>query len=305
MLRTVISRLVVSALVLLAVSIVAFGLLRVSGDLAVEYAGENASAAELARVRVELGLDRPIQKQYADWAGAALQGDFGRSLYTDEPVGRMLIDGLSVTGRLAVFSMMVALALSLPLGMLAAHAPGSLVDRLVFGLITIGQGIPSFLLAIVLSSFFAVWLGWLPASGSGTLAHFILPTATMAFAIAPALLRVVRTSTIDVLSSEYIETARGKKLGAGRLLAVHALPNACLPIIGLVSVQFGQLLAGSVVVEQVFALDGVGRLALSSIERLDFRVVQAIVLCLAGVYIVLTLLADIAVILIDPRLRRP
>lgn len=305
MLRTALNRLGVSLLVMLAVSIIAFGLLRLSGDLAVEYAGENASASELARVRAELGLDRTLQAQYADWAGAALRGDFGRSLYTNEPVGRMLIDGLAVTGRLAILSMMLALIFSLPLGMMAARSPGSLIDRLVFGVIAIGQGIPSFLLAIILLSLFAVRLGWLPASGSETLAHYALPTVTMAFAIAPALMRVVRTSTIDVLSSEYIETARGKQIGAARLLAVHALPNACLPMIGLVSVQFGQLLAGSVVVEQVFALDGVGRLALSSIERLDFRVVQAIVLCLGAVYVVLTLIADIAVMLIDPRLRRP
>lgn len=305
MLRPVLNRLGVSGLVLLAVSVIAFGLLRLSGDLAVEYAGENASAAEVARVRVELGLDRSLSRQYADWAAAALTGDFGTSIYTNEPVGRMLLDAFAVTGKLAVFSMMTALALCLPLGMLAARRPGSAIDRLVFVLITIGQGIPSFLLAIALAALFAVRLGWVPVSGSQSLSHFVLPTVTMSFAIGPALLRIVRTSMIDVLSSEYMETARGKQLAAMRLLAVHALPNASLPIIGLISVQFGQLLAGSVVVEQVFALDGVGRLALSSIERLDFRVVQAIVLSLAAVYIVLTLLADIAVILVDPRLRRP
>lgn len=304
MLKPVLNRIGVSVLVLVAVSTMAFGLLRLSGDLAAEFAGENASAADLARVRAELGLDRPMYEQYAAWATDALTGDFGTSLYTNEPVSRILRDGFAVTGTLATFSMATALIFSLPLGMLAARRPRSAIDRVVIGLIAVGQGAPSFLVAIVLVALFAVRWGWLPASGSQSLSHYILPTMTMALAVAPALLRVVRTSALEVLSAEYMETARGKQLGAFRLLAVHALPNASLPIIGLVSVQFGQLLAGSVVVEQVFALDGIGRLALTSIERLDFRVVQAIVLSLAAVYIVLTLLADIAVILIDPRLRR-
>lgn len=304
MAKALLTRIGISLLVLLVVSIIAFALLRLSGDLALEYAGENATVEQIERVRVQLGLDRPLPVQYADWMGALLGGDLGRSIFTQQPVVSMILQGLSVTGLLAVLSLLLALLIGLPLGMLAAHRRGSAVDLLALALIAIGQGVPSFWLALSLAAFFGVQLGWLPVSGSDTWAHFVLPVITLSIAIMPALLRVVRTAMLETLSAGFIETARAKGLSTWRVLSVHALPNASLPIVALVSVQFGQLLAGSVVVEYVFSLEGVGRLALISIERMDFPVVQAIVLCLACIYVTLTLLSDVIGAMIDPRLRR-
>ena len=301
--RFLLGRLVSSALVILAVSVAAFGLLRFSGDLALEYAGENASAEEIARVSEELGLDRALPVQYGVWAASALRGDLGKSIYTGEPVAELLRAPFALTGTIAAWSLLFALLVSVPLGSLSALRRGTTLDVVALALVTLGQAIPSFLLAIVLAAIFGVWLGWLPVSGSQSARHLVLPIASMSLAIVPALLRMVRTSMLEVLRSDYVEMARAKGLGTARVLAVHALPNVSLPLIALASVQFGQLLAGSVVIEHVFALDGVGRLALASIERIDFPVVQGVVLVLGCVYVILTILADLFGMIIDPRLR--
>ena len=301
--RFLLGRLVSSALVILAVSVAAFGLLRFSGDLALEYAGENASAEEIARVSEELGLDRALPVQYGVWAASALRGDLGKSIYTGEPVAELLRAPFALTGTIAAWSLLFALLVSVPLGSLSALRRGTTLDVVALALVTLGQAIPSFLLAIVLAAIFGVWLGWLPVSGSQSARHLVLPIASMSLAIVPALLRMVRTSMLEVLRSDYVEMARAKGLGTARVLAVHALPNVGLPLIALASVQFGQLLAGSVVIEHVFALDGVGRLALASIERIDFPVVQGVVLVLGCVYVILTILADLFGMIIDPRLR--
>jgi ABC-type dipeptide/oligopeptide/nickel transport system permease component len=304
MLNFFFNRLLSSVLVIIAVSIAAFVLLRLSGDLATEYAGENASAAETARVRIELGLDRPLMLQYAAWAASTVQGDLGRSIYTGESVAVLLQQPFALTGLIAAWSLMIALMIGVPLGTLAAWRRNTIVDSLILGLISIGQAVPGFLLAIALATIFGVGLGWLPVSGSESARHLVLPIIAMALAILPALLRMARASMIEVLEADYLEMARAKGLSMVRVLTVHALPNASAPMIALSSVQFGQLLAGSVVIEQVLAIDGVGRLALQSIERVDFPVVQGIVLVLGCIYVVLTLLADLLGMLIDPRLRQ-
>jgi len=304
MLGFLVNRLLSSVLVIVAVSIAAFALLRLSGDLASEYAGENASAAEMARVRIELGLDQPLIMQYVAWAGSTLKGDLGKSIYTGEPVAAVLQEPFALTGLIAAWSLMIAIMIGVPLGTLAAWRRNTIADSLILGLISIGQAVPGFLLAIALAALFGVGLGWLPVSGSESARHLVLPITAMALAILPALLRMARASMIEVLEADYLELARAKGLSLARVLTVHALPNASAPLIALSSVQFGQLLAGSVVIEQVFAIDGVGRLALQSIERVDFPVVQGIVLVLGCTYIVLTLLADLLGMLIDPRLRR-
>ncbi len=304
MARFLLIRLVSSLLVLLAVSVAAFALLRLSGDLASEYAGENASAAETARVRLELGLDKPLAMQYLNWASATVKGDLGASLYTGEPVTGLLVSAVVVTGIVALWSLLIALCIAVPLGTLAAWHRGTTVDIVILALVSIGQAVPGFLLAIALAAVFGVGLGWLPVSGSQTARHLVLPIAAMSLAIVPALLRLTRASMIEVLGADYLDMARTKGIHPARVLVVHALPNASAPLVALSSVQFGQLLAGSVVIEQVFAIDGVGRLALQAIERLDFPVVQGSVLVLSCACVLLTLFADIVGMLIDPRVGR-
>ena len=303
MYRFLVSRVATGLLVTVAVSVLAFSILRLSGDLALEFAGENATFAEIEQIRDKLGLDRALHLQYLDWAQELLTGDLGNSLFTQEPVTHLLLSHLAVTARLAGLALLFALCVSIPLGVASAYGTSSWVRWLETMLVTLGQAVPGFLLALILAAFFGIYLGWLPVAGTESLQHFVLPTIALGFAVIPALTRVTKTGISEVLTMQYIQVARAKGLGARQTLITHALPNAILPIISLASVQLGQLLTGSVVIETVFALDGIGRLALLSIERVDFPVVQAIVVCLAAIYIVLTLVADLLNMLIDPRLR--
>jgi peptide/nickel transport system permease protein len=227
----------------------------------------------------------------------------GNSLFTQEPVSHLIASRLSVTAKLAGSALLFALIVSIPLGVASAYRRNSWVNWLETAVTTLGQAVPSFWLALMLSAFFGIYLGWLPVAGTESLQHFILPSITLGIAVIPVLTRITKTGIAEVLQTKYIKTARAKGLSTGQILIVHALPNAILPIISLTSVQLGQLLAGSVVIETVFAMDGIGRLALLSIERVDFPVVQAIVVCLVGIYVLLTFLADILNMLIDPRLR--
>ncbi|MBM3549141.1 MAG: ABC transporter permease [Alphaproteobacteria bacterium] len=303
MLRAVMSRLVVAVLVAVTVSVVGFSLLRLSGDLAAELAGEAATPAEIESMRVKHGLDRPLPLQFLDWTRALAKGDLGRSLFSNEPVAEMILQRLPVTLQLAVYALIVSIVLGIPLGMLAAMHPRSWIDRLSLVTAVLGQAVPSFWLALILIVVFGVMLRWTPISGSDTWAHFILPTATLAASALPGLMRLTRSGMLEALSTDYIRTARAKGLGERTLMAVHALPNALLPVLALAAVQLGTLLGGSVIVESVFALDGIGLLAYRSILRGDFPVVQSILIFVALVYTLLTLIADLANAFIDPRIR--
>lgn len=303
MLHFLLHRLAVSALVAISVSIIAFGLLRLSGDLAREIAGETATTEQVAAVRAAHGLDRPLPIQYLDWAGRALRGDLGASLFSGEPVMRLITARLPVTAQLAFYSIVLALALAIPLGVLAATRPNSWVDRASLTLAVFGQAIPNFWFGLLLMLVFGVMLRWTPISGSDTTAHFILPSLTLGLSAMPAIMRMTRSGMIEALEADFVRTARAKGLLPRAVLFKHALRNAILPVVSLAAVQLGALLGGSVVVESVFALNGVGYLAYQSILRLDYPVVQAIVLMVAVVYIALTLLADLTNARLDPRIR--
>jgi peptide/nickel transport system permease protein len=303
MIRFLLRRLALSVLVALSVSIVAFALLRMSGDLAQELAGERATAEQVEAVRVANGLDRPLPVQYLDWAGRALRGDLGVSLFSGEPAAALIASRLPVTATLALSSMALALALAVPLGVIAATRPNSWVDRSSLVLAVFGQAIPNFWFGLILMLVFGVYLRWTPISGSDTLAHFVLPSATLGLSAMPAIMRMTRSGMIDALDADFVRTARAKGLLMPAVLVRHALRNAVLPVVSITAVQLGALLGGSVVVESVFALNGIGQLAYQSIQRLDFPVVQAIVLMVSFIYIVLTFLADLANARLDPRIR--
>jgi peptide/nickel transport system permease protein len=303
MLRFFLRRLLIALLVAVTVSIVGFSLLRLSGDLATVLAGENAKPDEIARVAHAYGLDQPYYKQYLDWAGNALRGDLGRSLFTNQPVAELILDRIGVTALLAVLSLAFALIISVPLGVIAAVRANSWVDRSALTLAVFGQAIPNFWFGLILIFFFGVMLRWFPISGSTTWAHFIMPTLTLGVATMPAFMRLTRTGMIDVMSSDFVRTAWAKGLNPLSVLFKHALRNAILPVVSLSAVSLGFLLGGSVIVESVFALNGVGLLAFQSITRIDFPVVQSILVFLSFCYIFLTLISDLINAKLDPRIR--
>jgi peptide/nickel transport system permease protein len=296
-------RLYISILVAITVSVIAFSLLRLSGDLAAELAGEDASEEEIALIAKQYGLDRPLYIQYFSWAGNALTGDLGRSLFTNEPVTEMIFERIGVTVRLAFYSIALGLILAIPLGVLAAVNPNTWIDRMSLGLAVFGQAIPNFFFALLLILVFGVQLRWLPISGNDSFANFIMPTLTLGIGVMPQFMRLTRTGMLDVLDSDFIRTARAKGLSPMKVLFKHALRNAILPIVSLMAVVLGFLLGGTVIIESIFALNGVGFLAFESIMRQDFPVVQSIVFILSLSYIVLTLCSDLINAQLDPRIR--
>jgi peptide/nickel transport system permease protein len=301
--RFALRRLALAALVALLVSAASFALIFVAGDPAVVLAGQSGRAQDAEYLRTLYGLDRPWVVQYAEWTWRALRGDFGRSLYFNLPVGAILWERVPVTLTLGCTALLFGLALALPLGIAAAMRPDSWLDRGALFLAVVGQAIPGFWLGLILIIVFGMWLGWVPISGTEEWRGYILPTIVLGYYVMPSLMRILRTGMIEVLGTDYIRAARAKGLLAPRVILVHALRNAALPLVSLAAVQFGVLLSGSIVIESVFALNGVGRLAWESILRSDLPVVQAIVLVFSLSYVLLTLAADLVNAWLDPRLR--
>jgi len=254
-------------------------------------------------VRKAYGLDRPVLVQFGDWAVRAAHGDFGNSYFFKEKVSTLIADRLPITGTLGLVGIAIALAVALPLGILAAVYQNTIVDRLVTSIALVGQAMPTFWFGLILMIVFGLKLGWLPVSGTGTWQHYVMPGIVLAFTAIPALMRLTRTGMIEVLASDYIRTARAKGLRARAVVLRHALRNAAIPIVSIAAVQLGFMLGGSIVIETVFALHGVGFLAWESISKNDFPVVQAVVLVLASIYVMLTLFADLLNAFLDPRLR--
>jgi peptide/nickel transport system permease protein len=303
MVRFLLRRLILACLVALTVLSVSFTLTRLAGDLATAIAGPNSTAEDVAAVRKSYGLDRPVLVQFADWAARAAHGDLGNSYFFREKVATLIADRLWITGTLGLVGITLALAVALPLGILAAVRQNTWVDRLATSIALIGQAMPTFWFGLILMIVFGLKLGWLPVSGTGSWQHFVMPGIVLAFTGIPALMRLTRTGMIEVLASDYVRTARAKGLRAHAVVLRHALRNAAIPVVSIAAVQLGFMLGGSIVIETVFALHGVGYLAWESISKNDFPVVQAVVLVLASIYVLLTLVADILNAFLDPRLR--
>lgn len=299
----ILKRLALAILVGLTVSIIAFLLLRLSGDPALAIAGEGARQADIDLIRHTYGFDRPLPIQYLDWLGKILHGDFGNSIYFKTPAGPLIFEKLQTTLILGVAALAVALSISIPLGVLAAIYKNSWIDRLCLAIAVVGQALPNFFFALLLIMLFSISLRILPVSGSGTWQHFVMPAIALGYYVAPAFMRLIRAGMIEVLEADYIRTARAKGLSTGSVIFKHALRNAVVPVVALTAVQLGFLLGGSVVVETIFALDGLGYLAYQSITYKDFPVMQLIVLLLSVIYVVLTLASDIANAWLDPRIR--
>ena len=303
MLFYILKRLGLALLVALTVSFLAYMLVFLSGDPALALAGEGARQADIEMVRKAYGLDRPIAIQYADWLGKLVRGNLGMSVYFKTEVGPLVLDKLGTTLWLGLAALGVALVISVPLGVLAAIYKNSWIDRLCLGVAVLGQALPNFFFALLLMMLFSITWRLLPVSGSGTWQHFVMPARALGYYAAPAFMRLIRAGMIEVLGADYIRTARAKGLPPATVVFKHALRNAIVPVVALAAVQLGFLLGGSVVIETIFALDGLGYLAYQSITYKDFPVMQIIVLMLSVIYVLLTLAADVANAWLDPRIR--
>ncbi|SFA73690.1 peptide/nickel transport system permease protein [Rhizobium sp. NFR07] len=303
MLRYLMQRIGLALLVCVAVSLLAFTLLNASGDVAIAMAGEEATAAQIDAMREQMGLNRPLMVRYGEWLGNAIQGDFGNSLFFRQPVGELIADRLPKTLTLAFMSLAVMLLLSVPLGVVAALKPNSIIDRAALLIAVLGQAMPNFWFALVLIVIFSLTLGVMPPSGSATLKHYVLPAVALGYYSTPPMMRLIRQGMIEALSSDYIRTAKAKGIGTTKIIFKHALRNAVIPVVSLSAVQFGNMLGGSVVIEAVFGIHGLGFMAWESISRMDLPVVQAVLLIVAVFYIVIVLLADFINAWLDPRIR--
>ena len=290
-------------LVALTVSVICFLLVNLSTDIATAVAGEGARAEDIEFIRKQYGFDRPLIVQYLDWLSRAITGDFGDSLYFRSPAADVVWSRLPTTLILGALALSFALILSIPLGVVAALKPNSWLDRLTLTIAVIGQAMPSFWFALLLIMLFGLTLRWLPISGSETWAHFVMPAVALGYYATPGIMRLTRAGMLEVLASDYIRTARAKGLRAPSVLFKHALRNAAIPVVALAAVQLGFMLGGSVVIETIFALHGLGYLAWESILHNDFPVVQAIVLLISLIYILLTFIADMLNAWLDPRIR--
>ena len=303
MIPFILRRSLLAFLVVLTVMCLAFVLTRLSGDLAISIAGPGSTQADVEVIRKAYGLDRPVLVQFFDWTRLALTGDFGSSFFFKDKVSTLIAQRMPITLTLGLTGLVLALLVSLPLGILAALNENTWIDRLAMLLAMFGQAMPSFWLGLILMIVLGLQLGWLPISGTGSWEHYVMPGIVLAFTAIPALTRLMRSGMIEALASDYIRTARAKGLTRRSIIFKHALRNAAIPVVSIAAVQLGFMLGGSIVIETVFALHGVGYLAWESISKNDFPVVQAVVLVLASLYIALTLIADILNALLDPRLR--
>lgn len=299
----VLKRLCVTFLVIAVTSVVAFLLVHLSGDPAAAMAGEGASAIDIAAVRKTFGFDRPLIIQYFDWIGRVLQGEFGRSYYLRMDVADILAEHMPVTAKLGILALSFALLLSIPLGVLAALNPNTLIDRFALWLAVAGQALPSFVFALGLMYLFGVYLRWLPISGGTSWLHFVMPSVALGYYATPAIMRLTRSGMMDVLQSDHVRTARAYGLAPWRVVVRHGLRHAIIPVVSLAAVQLGFMLGGSIVIETIFSLKGLGYLAWESIQRADIEVIQAILLVIATAYAVLTLVADLLNAALDPRIR--
>ncbi len=301
--RFILRRVILGVLVCITVLVISFALTRVAGDPALAVAGPQATAQDVAAIRTAYGLDRPLPEQFLAWVGAVARGDLGRSYLFREPVANLIRARLPVTLTLGLVGLGFALLIALPLGVVAALNEGTVVDRLVMLVALLGQAMPSFWLALLLIIGLGLRLQWLPISGLDDWTGYILPGLVLAFSAIPALMRLTRSGMIDALRSDYIRTARAKGLSRASIVLKHAARNAAMPVVAVTAVQLGFMLGGSIVIESVFNLPGLGFLAWESISKNDFPVVQAVVLLLAVIYIGLALFADLLNAALDPRLR--
>ena len=311
-LRYTVKRLLATIPVMGLVALFVFSLLYISpGDPAAVIAGDIATEDDIARIRAKLGLDQPYLVRFGHWLLALAQGDLGTSIFTNLPVSTLIAQRIEPTLALTVCTLIVAVGLAVPLGVLAAARAGGWIDRLVMALSVLGFSVPVFVIAYGLIFLFAVWLDWLPVQGYRSLSegfvpfirHMILPSVALGIVYMALIARITRATMLDVLAQDYVRTANAKGLAPGTVLIRHALKNAAVPIVTVIGIGVALLIGGVVVTESVFAIPGLGRLTVDAILRRDYPVIQGIILVFSGAYVVVNLVVDMLYTVLDPRIR--
>jgi peptide/nickel transport system permease protein len=276
------------------------------GDPARAMLGQRGDPELIAQIRQEYALDQPLWVQYATWMGRLLQGNLGRSYHQQRPVSEVIAERFPATFKLAVAATLIAVAAGLTMGIAAALKPGSALDHLLMGAAVVGISTPVFWLGLMLSLFFAVWLGWLPVSGygDGALANLVLPALTLGALHTGTIARMTRSSVLEVIRQDYVQAARAKGLGEATVIGKHALKNALIPVVTVVGIGLADLLVGAPLTETVFAWPGLGRMLVAAVGQRDLPVVMGAVLVFAVIYVLGNLLVDLAYLVIDPRMRR-
>ncbi|HYS15823.1 MAG TPA: ABC transporter permease [Candidatus Binatia bacterium] len=312
MLDFLIQRAAISVVTLLVISMIVFtGVRMIPGDPARVMAGTDADAAGIEEIREKYGLKDPLPLQYVRWVGLALRGDLGQSIRTRETVVKTVATKLPITIELAFFSLLIAVGIAIPAGVLAAVRRNTLWDVLASSASLCGVSIPNFWLGIMLILFFSVRLGWLPASGFvplwespvANLQRMLMPAFVLGTALAAVLMRQTRNSMIEVMSADYIRTAYSKGLASRVVVFRHAIRNSLIPVVTILGLQMGALMSGAVVTEQIFVVPGFGRLIVEAVFTRDYPLVQGVVLITAGSYVLINLLVDVSYSLLNPRIR--
>jgi peptide/nickel transport system permease protein len=304
MARYLIRRLLLTIPVLLGVATLVFALIHlVPGDPAQAMLGEGATVEEVERLRGQLGLDRPLPAQYADFLGGILRGDLGTSFRYGTPVAHEIRTRLPNTAILAVAAMLAAILFAIPLGILAAVFRGTWVDHAAMTTALVGISMPNFWLGPLLAILFAVYLGWLPVSGTGSPAHLVLPAVTLGAALSAILARMTRASLLEELRELYVLAARSRGLSQTRAVLRHAFRNSLIPVVTIIGLQFGAVLTGTIITETIFAWPGIGRLLIQAINFRDYPLIQGCILFISVTYVAMNLLTDLTYGYLDPRIR--
>jgi peptide/nickel transport system permease protein len=308
----VIRRVISTIPVVVIVAMFVFSLLYIApGDPAAVIAGDQASPEDVEKIRKSLGLDRPFLTRFWEWSTRIMRGDLGTSMFTGLPVTQLIGQRLEPTLSLMIVTLMLAITVAVPLGVLAAWKAGTWIDRTVMGFAVVGFSVPVFVVGYVLAYVFALEFDWLPVQGYTPFAkgfwpwleNLILPAIALGFVYIALIARITRAAMLEVLSQDYIRMARAKGLGQRTILFLHALKNAAIPIVTVIGIGVALLIGGAVVTESVFAIPGLGRLTVDAILRRDYPVIQGIVLMFSFVYVLVNLVIDLVYILLDPRIR--
>ncbi|EUB99078.1 ABC-type transporter, integral membrane subunit [Rhizobium sp. CF080] len=303
MLRYAVERLIQAIIAIFGVLTIVFVVMHLSGDPTLLLVPQDASAEMIAQLRSQLGFDRPIWVQYLEYLGGLAHFDFGISVVQRVPAFDIVVSRVPYTAMLAAGALVVAIGMGIPAGIIMATRRGGWLERLLTAIVVTGQSVPTFLSGIVLIFFFGVTLRWLPTSGSGDFASLIMPSLALGAISMSTFARMTRISIIDELGKDYVRAGRARGLSLGSVVFRHVLRNAAIPVITIAALEIGNLLAGAVIVETVFAWPGIGQLAIQSIQSRDFLVVQVIVLLISFVYVLTSVIADFVYALVDPRIR--
>ena len=312
MISFVARRLLATVPVLLIVAVLVFLMLRLTpSDPAAIIAGDNATTEQVAQIRSQLGLDRPMVEQFFIWSAKLMTGDLGESFFFKKTVAQLIGERIEPTLSLAFFTIMIAVLVAVPLGVLAAHRHGSWIDRIVMGFSVLGFSVPVFVIGYLLIYLFAIYLNWLPVQGyqriaegvGGWVQRLILPAMTLSVIYIALIARMTRTSVLEVLSEDYIRTARAKGQNERKVLFRHALRNAAVPIVTVIGLGIALLIGGVVVTESVFTIPGLGRLTVDAVLARDYPTIQAVILLFSFVYVMINLAVDMLYTILDPRIR--